>query len=181
MAVDSDRSWKPLEGADVGQLRWVRVRFWRARYELRAGADIVASLQWGLPLAGRTKDGRWTLTPTGGSRRDVEIAWIGSSLPDAVYEYGRKGNGSIVFADGQTYCWTVSRWRTNATWTMPDGRIVLRLRGPTVTVETQTARPAHLSVLVLLAQYLNARRSFRRIGIVLEILGEWMTSFHGIL
>jgi len=179
MATGTERTWKPLGGADAGHLRWVRVRLWRARYELRGGDDIFASLQWGLPLTGRTRAGRWTLAPTGGFRRDVEIAWLGSSLPDAVYESGRKVNGSIVFADGQTYFWTVSRWRANATWTMPDGTTVLRFRGPTVTVATQTIRPAHLSVLVLLAQYLNATRAAGRVGIVLEILGGWLTNFHG--
>ena len=175
MVIDTERAWKPIGGADVGHLRWERVGFWRARYELRSGDDILASLQWGLPLAGRTKDGRWTLTSTGGFRRDVEIAWLGSSLPEAVYESGRKGSGSIVCADGQTYFWTVSRWRANATWTTPDDRIVLRFRGPALTVETQPTRPAHLSVLVLLAQYLNVTRAVGRVGVVFEILGGWPT------
>ena len=180
MVIGTERAWKPIGDAVVGHLRWVRVQFWHARYELLGGDDIFASLQWDLPLTGRTKDGRWALTPAGGFRRDVEIAWLGSSLEEAVYESGRKGNGSIVFADAQRYFWTVSRWRANATWTMPDGRIVLRFRGPTVTVETQPIRPAHLSVLVLLAQYLNVTRAAGRVGIVLEILGEWLTGFHGI-
>lgn len=154
---------KNLAQADPAPLSWVRLRLRRSLYALHQGGDVYASLQWGRTLTGATADGEWTLVARDGSDREIEISSVGSSLVDAVYEAGKRGRGSLTVVNGNRYEWTARRWRTRAKWSTSDGVDDLRFRGRTVTIESPATRPADLSVLILVAQYLNAQDYWDRI------------------
>ena len=131
-------------------------------------------LRWGQLVRGETADGVWTLPFQSFDPETIEVSPAGSTLPEAVYEKETKRTGSMLLSDGQSYRWQATRWSREAQWSKLDGTVLVRTQGAAVIIEETTARPSHLSVLVLAAEYLNSIRLANRIMHVGGALGHFV-------
>jgi hypothetical protein len=97
-------------------LRWTQPGALKRNCELRAGDEVVETLQWqkafgSLALAD-TAAGAWTLKRSGFLRPQVTVRVPGSDAEVAAFKPGWWGEGTLRFSDGARYEWqNTSFWR----------------------------------------------------------------------
>jgi hypothetical protein len=114
-AYHKGKNMKSIREAAAQNLTW---KLTKDTYELRSGADLVASLRWqkGSLFLGEAAEGRWTFKRTGFLRPKVTVRPENSSTDLATLGFSGSG-GRLEFPDGRTYLWTASR----AEWSLKNG------------------------------------------------------------
>ncbi len=107
---------KPFSELSGRPLTWIQKGALHAEHELRAGDEVVATLQWpkalGTLALAVTAESRWTLKRAGFLRPRVTVRSEGHESDLAVYTPAAWRDGAVVFADGRRYFWThVHFWR----------------------------------------------------------------------
>jgi hypothetical protein len=146
-------------------LRWVKPKWLKRQYELRAGEEVVATL---VRSGGSGAIGEWS----GGRYRFIHKGWFNQrvlvgdgAVPDVVTPlatFTRRG-GILTLVDGRTLFWVKpSFWRSTRVWS--DGAATLAefdpasgYASPRVTITEEGARLAELPLLLLLGEYLIVR------------------------
>jgi hypothetical protein len=146
----------------VGRYKWVETG--PRAFELRAGREVVASLEWphvsGVRAQGRAGESAWDLRRlslfgpyirVGTLEEDTEVAHFGkSSLDEAC---------TVVFHSGQVYYWRPLAMVDGMSFETPDGKPVVDFR-PHVRAEQHSANITILKeveplpVLLLLGWYI---------------------------
>jgi len=152
---------------DIGaeELRWVKPRWWKRRYELRAGDEVAATLArgGGSGAIGEWSSGRYRFVHKGWFRPRVLVSSepLGDAdTPLATYT-GR--DGALTLANGRVFFWRKpGTWRSKREWM--DSAATLVAFDPAsgytpahVTIAPEGARLAELPLLLLLGEYLIVR------------------------
>ncbi len=153
----------PLRPALGHPLRWTRPSIWRREFELRAGADTVATLRltglFGLRAVGEVDQGRWALSVRGLFRGKVAVTRGDSDVEVATIRTRLFGDRVVRVESGRSFTFKSDNfWRTR--WTMWDEtlspvfrleRRVLRIpEDAAVTVEPSAVKLPELPLLLLL-------------------------------
>ena len=147
------------------ELRWVKPKWLKRRYELRAGEEVVATLvrSGGSGAIGEWSEGRYYFSQKGWFNQRVLVG--DGAVPDVVTPlatFTRRG-GILTLADGRTLFWMKpSFWKSTRVWS--DGAATLAefdpasgYASPRVTITEEGARLGELPLLLLLGQYLIVR------------------------
>jgi hypothetical protein len=156
------RSLYEFSGED---LRWVKPKWFKRQYELRAGEEVVATLKrsGGSKAIGEWSGGRYVFSQKGWFNSQILVgddAATGANTPQATFT--RRG-GVLTLADGHTLSWVKPGfWKSRRVWS--DGAASLvefdpasGYASPQVTITPEGARLAELPMLLLLGQYLIVR------------------------
>jgi hypothetical protein len=147
------------------ELRWVKPKWLKRQYELRAGDEVVATLvrSGGSGAVGEWSGGRYAFSQKGWFNQRVLVgdgATIDADTPLATFT--RRGS-VLTLADGRTLFWRKpSVWKSRRVWS--DGAAPLvefdpasGYASPRVTITPEGARVSELPLLLLLGQYLIVR------------------------
>jgi hypothetical protein len=157
------RSLDEVGGED---LRWVKPKWLKRRYELRAGEEIVATLarSGGSGAVGEWSGGRYSFSQNGWFNQRIYVrgdtANADADTPLATFT---RRDGVLTLADGRTVLWKKpSVWRSKRLWS--DGVTSLvefdpasGYASPRVTITPEGARMDQLPLLLLLGEYLIVR------------------------
>ena len=113
------------------ELEWVQPSAWKMQYELRAGAEIVATLRFrssfGTFATAESLDGSWTFKRIGFWQTRATIRAGESDIDLAMFKNNSwSGGGSLEFPDGRKFLATTSGWRTNLELKTEAGETLLR-------------------------------------------------------
>ncbi len=119
----------------IGQpeLIWTQPPKHKREYELRAGAEVVATLRWennhSQVVAGEAAEGRWTFRRWGLLHQYGEARLSESEFEIARFQPHWRGGGTLAFPDGQRFglCPT-SFWNAEWAWTTANNDILLRIK-----------------------------------------------------
>jgi hypothetical protein len=148
---------------DIGgeELQWVKPKWTRPEFELRAGDAVVATLRW---TGGSRAEGTWA----GGQYRFSREGWFRPRIlvrraapedtgePLATFAY----RGAILsLPDGRSFRWAKpKRWTAERVWLDGAATELIRFRpqraGAVVTMQPRAATLPELAMLLLLGQYL---------------------------
>jgi hypothetical protein len=118
----------------VGQeLHWTQPDPFARTYELRAGAEILATLQWEKPwgslAVARTATGHWTFQRDGVWHSRIAIRTADTGAECATFRSGSGGVGGLEMADGRIFHWSSANlWHVEWTWEDPARQPLLRFR-----------------------------------------------------
>jgi len=97
------------EAADQ-ELIWRQPSAFKEQYELRAGDEVLATLDWGSPwgtlATARTAEGEWTFKRTGFWQQRINVRPVGSEREVAIFVPDWRGNGTLTIAGGRTFRWS---------------------------------------------------------------------------
>src|SRR5262245_30834289 len=115
------------------QLAWVKPKWNRREYELRAGEQVIGTLRWESTWRSAAIAGagalRWRFVRKGAVRTRVAITDEGSGQEVASFESGWNGGGRLLLTDGRTYTLRrVGFWRLVWEWQGPGGAPIMRFR-----------------------------------------------------
>lgn len=149
------------------EVTWTPSPAAKRTYELRAGADVFATLTqpswWRQDRIGVAADGQWTFARVGVFRSRLVITDTTSGVEAASFtSSGWTGKGELTLPDGRSYQWSSgSVWGSKRVWLDETGQPVLRFRQYgvlrwqcAVTVEPRAATEPHLTLLAMLGWYL---------------------------
>jgi hypothetical protein len=148
-------------------LIWAQARAPERAYELRAGADVLATLRWQKPAGSlalaETADGKWTFKRSGFFSPRVTVRCAGSESDMAIFTPDwLAGRGSLELAAGRRFRWaTTSFWRSEMAFCSAGGQPLvhykpehaLQLAAAKVEIEQAAVAIPELSLLVLLGWY----------------------------
>jgi hypothetical protein len=147
------------------ELRWVKPKWLKRQYELRAGEEVIATLvrSGGSNAIGEWSEGRYVFSQKGWFNQRVLVGddtSAGVLAPLATFT--RRG-GILTLTDGRTLFWVKpSFWRSKRVWS--DGAASLvefdpasGYASPRVTITPEGAHLAELPLLLLLGEYLIVR------------------------
>jgi hypothetical protein len=147
------------------ELRWVKQKWVKRQYELRAGEEIVATLarSGGSGAIGEWSGGRSYFSQKGWFNQRVVVS--DDTCADVLAPlatFTRRG-GILALADGRTLFWVKPGfWRSRRVWS--DGAATLAefdpasgYASPRLTITEEGARLAELPLLLLLGEYLIVR------------------------
>jgi hypothetical protein len=148
-----------------GELRWIKPKWLKRQYELRAGDEVVATLvrSGGSGAVGEWSGGRYVFSQKGWFNQRILVgdgATTDAETPLATFT--RRG-GVLTLADGRTLFWRrLSVWRSRRVWS--DGAASLvefdpasGYASPRVTIAPGAGHLDELPLLLLLGQYLIVR------------------------
>jgi hypothetical protein len=148
-----------------GELRWVKPKWLKRSYELRAGEEVVATLvrSGGSKAIGEWSGGRYAFSQKGWFNQRILVgdgATTDANTPLATFT--RRG-GVLTLADGRTLFWRKpSVWKSRHVWS--DGAASLvefdpasGYASPRVTIAPEGTSLDELPLLLLLGQYLIVR------------------------
>ncbi len=97
------------EAADQ-ELIWRQPRAMKVHYELRAGDEVLATLEWenawgGTLAAARTAEGEWTFKRSGFWRPRIGVRPVGSDRDVATFVPDWMGNGILTVEGERTFRW----------------------------------------------------------------------------
>lgn len=148
-----------------GELVWTQPSARHRHYELRAGDETVATLDWqkslgSLALA-TTADGEWTFKRAGFWHPRVTARPAGTETEVASFEAGWTGDGTLRLEGGETFAWKPGNfWQTRWGWHDAAGSLLVGFRQRTSllktegVVEIEAGAPASLALLLCLGWYL---------------------------
>lgn len=147
------------------ELQWTRPSRRRRFYELRAGDEIVATLQWkkGSLAVAKVADGEWTFKRQGFWRRRVTVRREESEIDIAEFELGWSSGGTLDSGDGRRFRWAAANfWRSNWQWVTEDGTSLVHFDGKSkgtklgsiMEIELAAVDLPQLPLLVMLGWYL---------------------------
>ena len=152
------------EGRPESPFVWVRPRWYRREYELRAGEAVIGTLRWesgwrssAVAAMGGMGGARWRFARQGFWRARVSATDEASGMAAASFEFGWNGGGTMFLPDGQTYLLRrTGFWRLTWEWRRGDDTSVMRFRrvswtGREVRVELADAALADANAALLMA------------------------------
>lgn len=155
---------RPMNDVTDGELRWIKPKWTKLTFELRAGEAVVATLNWARksPPRGEWAGGRQYLFDRDGWLRPrilIRDASAGEAS-EPVATFTRRG-GALLLSDGRQYRWDKpNHWTTKQIWRDSAGVELVRFApehgGAMVTVQSEAASLAELPLLLILGQYLLA-------------------------
>ena len=96
------------EAADQ-ELIWRQPSAMKLHYELRAGDEVLATLQWknawGTLATARTAEGEWTFKRSGFWQPRIEVRPVGSEHAVATFVPDWMGNGILTVGGERTFRW----------------------------------------------------------------------------
>jgi hypothetical protein len=124
---------RSLKSVGEAELRWTQPRLRQASFELRAGDEVYATLQWtkagGSLVAGETAEGRWTFKRVGFLNPRVTIRRAGEETDLATFRPSWKGDGTLRFADGRVFSLDAADfWWSEWSLNTADGRPLIVFR-----------------------------------------------------
>lgn len=100
---------KPILGSSAGEWVWTRPKVFRRLYELRAGDDLVATLEspslFSSAAIATTSDGQSLLRHTGLLRGRVLLTDLAGGEPRIRFQPGWFGAGTVHCSDGGEWTW----------------------------------------------------------------------------
>jgi|SRR6185503_19171131 len=117
-------------------LDWVQAARLKHNFELRAGDELVGTLEWSEGVSGgakaRSEDGSWVVQRHGFLRPRVTVRASEATEDAAVFEPSWSGSGDITITGGQRLRLASSNlWRNDWRLTTAEGQSLLRLRPAT--------------------------------------------------
>ncbi|MDX1583549.1 MAG: hypothetical protein R3338_08115 [Thermoanaerobaculia bacterium] len=102
------------------ELKWVHPDVEKRYYELRAGEEIVATLEWDSPdgsvAIAKTSTGSWSLRRLGFLNPHVVALETGSGSQVFRFDATMSGGGLAQASDGHHYRWYATLWRAEWGW-----------------------------------------------------------------
>lgn len=158
---------KSLKSVGKAELRWTQPKLRQASFELRAGEEVYATLQWakvgGSLVTGETAEGRWTFKRVGFLNPRITIRRAGEETDFAIFRPSWKGDGTLRFVDGRVFTLeTADFWWSEWSFNSADGRPLIVFRRDTgrifrseatVDLREGACDSPELCVLVLLGWY----------------------------
>ena len=154
-----------LYDVSAEELRWIKPKWLKRRYELRAGEEVIATLvrSGGSGAIGEWSEGRYYFSQKGWFNQRVLIGDDTSADVLAPLATFTRRGGILTLADRRTLFWRKpSVWKSRRVWT--DGAATLAefdpasgYASPRVTITPEGARLAELPLLLLLGEYLIVR------------------------
>ena len=147
-------------------LRWSQPSALRMHYELRAGADLVATLRWrgmfGTLATAESGDGSFTFKRVGFFQNRATIRAAGAETDLAVFRNSTwTGGGELTFATGRKFLATTALWSQRLEFTTESEAPLVRFRyggvfrrTADVEVEEAARELPELPLLVLFGWYL---------------------------
>jgi hypothetical protein len=145
------------------ELRWVKPKWLKRQYELRAGEEVVATLarSSGSNAIGEWSGGRYVFSQKGWFNQRILVGADADAVAPLA-TFTRRG-GVLTLAGGRTLFWRKpSVWKSRRVWS--DGSATLvefnpasGYSSPRVMITPEGARLAKLPLLLLLGEYLIAR------------------------
>jgi hypothetical protein len=153
------------------ELVWVRPKWSRFFFELRAGETVVATLAWtgGSRAAAECAGAQYRFSREGWLRPRILVREgatgrpTGAGAPEETVAtfVRRRGGGTLTFPDGRTFLWRKLRvWTSERVWADVNETVLVRFNPVTrespvtVSSQPQAAELAELPLLILLGQYL---------------------------
>jgi hypothetical protein len=147
------------------ELHWVKPKWSKLQFELRAGETAVATLTWtgGARALGQWAGGQYQFSRQGWFRRRTFIHTPTGPTDEPVALFTHRGNsGALVFPTGRTFRWQrPTRWTAERVWVVDNAPTALvrcrpaRWRSPgVVMIQPAAASLPELPLLLLLGQYL---------------------------
>ncbi len=148
------------------ELEWVKPKWTKLQFELRAGETVVATLAWahGSSAVGEWAEGQYRFSRAGWFRPRILVrgaapdATDASEEPIATFAYRV---GTLTFPDGRTFLWKKpKKLTTERIWVDSAATALVRVRparwhaAAAVTIQPEAAGLPELPLLVLLGQYL---------------------------
>ena len=143
---------KAIQEAAGQDLQWVRLKWWKREFELRAGDEVLARLykeKGTRGVIGEASDGRWVFRHGGAWKMEIVVLDAATQAEVAIIKRGR--NAAIRFPDGRFLPWKrTSFWRIEWIWIGEDGNPLMRFqRGKRVVLEPLAFSLPDLSLLVI--------------------------------
>ena len=161
---ENEKPMKSISRLETNRLSWVPVG--RRSYQLQAGDELVATLDWararGSLARGEAAEGIWTFKRAGFLRPRVTVRIEGDEAELAILSLSRGRESQLEFADGRRFTWGAARARRR--WMVfadKTGKTVLSLLPRTRRFQYQAdveigpgqRKLAELSLLALLGWY----------------------------
>ena len=151
----------------IGQeLEWTQPSVWKMQYELRSGADVVATLgfrsSFGSFATAESLDCGWTFKRIGFWQTRATIRPAGSDMDLATFKNNSwSGGGSLEFPDGRKLLATTNGWQTKLEIKTEAGATLLRFNthgfvhlSATLEIHPAAAEMSELPWLVMFGWYL---------------------------
>ncbi|HEX9036822.1 MAG TPA: hypothetical protein VF808_07505 [Ktedonobacterales bacterium] len=148
-------------GVSGEALQWVKPRWTKPDYELRAGDVVIARLIWprNSPPCGEWASGRYFFERTGWLRRRIVVHDASAADASAPVATLTRGDGALAYPDGRAYRWVKPQWwSAQRVWRDGADREIVRF-APHGSSSTVTAQPEadylpDTPLLLTLGQYL---------------------------
>jgi hypothetical protein len=147
------------------ELRWVKPKWLKRQYELRAGEEVVATLvrSGGAGAIGEWSGGRYAFSQKGWFNPRILVDDDATADVNAPLATFIRRGGVLTLDDGRTLFWVKPGfWKSKRVWS--DGAASLiefdpasGYASPQVTTTAEGARLAELPLLLLLGEYLIVR------------------------
>ncbi len=136
---------RPIAELASHGLTWTQPHAFRMEYELRVGAELVATLRFkssfGSTATGESADGRWTFQRDGFWQTHIKIRAAGSETDLATFKPNTWSNGgTLEFPDGRQWQISTNFWQSRYDLTTETGENLLSY--------TQMGGMFHLSAVV---------------------------------
>ena len=144
------------------ELVWVKPKWSRLQFELRAGDAVVATLDWarGAQALGRWGEATYRFSRKGWLRPRVLVRSVPAQDADAPLATFEVRRGTLILPDARAFCWQKPRrLARERLWVDDTGRELARFRPEkratvVVIAPAEVARHPELPLLILLGQYL---------------------------
>jgi hypothetical protein len=115
-------------------LTWVRPKWHRHVFELRAGTERLAVLRWvrswGSEAEVETSFGTWHFHREGAFRHRITVTDVSTNMELAVVAQPRISKGELTLPNGEQVLWRKGNfWGSIWEWTRPDGTPLIRFQG----------------------------------------------------
>jgi hypothetical protein len=149
------------------ELKWIQPRALKQDYELLAGDELAATLQFPNSFrsnaTGESADGAWDFDREGPFHTRIVVRPSGSSEEIAVFKKSAwKSSGTLELPDGSTYRTGSSFWASRYSFLDASGEPIIELkncgvlhRAANVAIAQRATTIAELPMMVILAWYLD--------------------------
>jgi hypothetical protein len=156
-----DVSHTLTEGQNA-ELLWVKPKWSRLQFELRAGETVVATLAWtrGSRALAQWGESQYRFSRQGWLRPRILIRTADSGDTDEPLATFAPRGGVLTFPDGRVFIWKKpKRLTSERVWVDSASTMLVRFRPArrstvAVTTQPESARQPELPLLILLGQYL---------------------------
>ena len=175
---------RSIDDVITQELTWTRAGALQRTYELRAGAEVVATVRcaqwWGAHAVVEAGDSHWTFRRVGFWHPRVTVRVVGSETDLATFHARGMGRGMLDLSPTRRFQWGPTRfWHRTWAWRQIDGTPLvhfkiyglIKIEG-TVEVGPAAALP-ELDLLVPLGWYLLPFGWYRLAMLVWMVLEAW--------
>lgn len=149
------------------ELKWVQPSAWKMEYELRASAELIATLRFrssfGSLAMADSGDGCWTFKRVGFWQTKATVRRCGSETDIAVFKHNTwSGGGTLEASAGRRFLVTTNVWQTNLEFQSETGETLVRFKpggfvhlSATVEIQAVASEVPELPLMVMLGWYLT--------------------------